>query len=148
MAHVTTSNYDPAGCHDGYLIDAVDYVGYKLFSPAVPTMKVLNAFEHSVAATSKAECNKQRVGVYAWRVSGGSTSYVGGAWVWGEWESVGKTCITSIKPYSAFGIGRTQTTNDYRFAVTARTYTTAGDAGGSYTREAIRSVPLILVIAD
>lgn len=126
----TTSNYDPGGCHDGYLIDANDYVG---LHPGT-----FHFLSHSEAPTTAAECAKQRVGLYVWkRNSDGSTTFVGSKWIWGTWGN--NVCANFIRPSMDFGIGLGGGTTDYRFAITARTHVTAGDTNGPYTRKAIKS---------
>lgn len=136
----TSSNYDPAHCHDAYLINANNYEGYTPLT-VNPKMVQVNTFTHSVDATNEADCEKRRVGVYVWK----GADFVGSSWQWGDWIS-GSCSAARIQPSIAFGIGRTETASDYRFAVSARTYPTAGIATGSYTRDAIRSTTSTMFI--
>lgn len=130
-AFTTTSNYNPAGCHDGYLIDANDYDSVHHGGR--------HYLGHADPVTTPAECAKQRIGLYVWkRNSNGSTTFLGSKWRWGSWLDNG-ICYNAIDPTVDFGIGVSDTTVDYRFALSARTYDTAGDTGAPYTRKAIKS---------
>jgi hypothetical protein len=135
----TTDSYDPANCHDGYLINADNYVG------AVQTtfnshLYLMNYFFHAEVAGGKAACEKQRVMLYVWKKNGTSSpDYLGTVSKWGSWTAQNSSCSTAVVPNQSFGIGLTQTSTDYRFALGARTYATAGDPNSAYTRKAIKS---------
>lgn len=135
----TNNTYDPAGCHDAYLIDATDFVGYTELQ-FNPSFKQVSSFTHNTTPTTESACEKQRLGVYIWRKnSDGSTTYLGHEWSWSIWNESASQCVVSrLTPSFMFDIGRTQTTRDYRFAASARSYAVAGDTNSAYTRNAIK----------
>lgn len=128
----TTSNYNPQGCVNGYLIDAIDYDG------TIPLGA--HNFRHSVTPTTASACQKQRMMAYVWRInSNGSTTFIDAESIWGTWSAGNSSCYNLIQMPDVFGIGGNGATTDYRFALSARTYSTAGDSGSSYTRAGIMS---------
>ncbi|WP_437280525.1 hypothetical protein WME90_08160 [Sorangium sp. So ce375] len=77
---------------------------------------------------------------YVWRKnSNGTTTYLGSSSIWGTWNAGNSSCYNLIQTPTVFGISGVGATTDYRFALSARTYTTAGNSSSSYTVNAIKS---------
>ncbi len=124
----TPSSYGSGSCNDGYFVDINDY-----------ELQFVGGFAYRLRigpnfTLTSSNCEKSRIMVYLWRNNGGgSWTYLGSKSSWGNWN--GSSCGIAVHPEVEFAM---PDGNDYHFAVSARLYNTAGDAGSGYTTKSIR----------
>jgi hypothetical protein len=138
---LTGNSYGTTGCGAAYLVDANGYIGKD--EESNPQFE--HVFEYGdTLATSRAECEKLRLGVYAWRQRpGGGTEFVDSQWRWGSWS--GGCTVPAVFPVDDFDLaypdnsGGIRIWDNYRFAMSARRHATAGASNSSYVLKKIRS---------
>jgi len=109
---VTKQVSDRDGCHAAFIADIYDYqrpISSRVFDAV--------SYDVRVKSRSKTSCERNRIGVLAWKKNG---KYLGGKWVWGKWNTRSKFCVMPLVTLSSIGVRKSG--EDYRLAVTARRY--------------------------
>ena len=121
----TPSSYGSPECSLAYVVHLENAIG-NIHSAGHTEFDFI---EPKTMPTSQSECEKLRIGQYAWNIDQATPVYYSGEWSWGQWTN--GSCHLSV--ISDFEPG-----SRYRIAVSLRRHSVAGDLNSSKALRPIR----------